>query len=172
MRPPTRDAGGRQKWDRGPDDLGRKWLRGVGMHDEPKMLSALPVGAAKQYPGTPELEGVHYDLRVLTAVCAFTPTTAGAGRVYVDFKGVVGFRILDEGDLLEFWGESSRPTGWLWRVRRGGWLDEERQRPGFVSGHREDLAEYMLGGIDACLSVLCLKPPSLRLANQIDGADG
>lgn len=44
----------------------------------------------------------------------------------MDFEVASGFRVLDEGDLLEFWAAEVRVPGWLWRVTGGGWLDLEQ----------------------------------------------
>jgi hypothetical protein len=51
------------------------------------------------------------------------------GRSQVTFRGALGFRVLDERELTEFWNTYSQPQGWLWEVKRGGWLDLETMRP-------------------------------------------
>lgn len=82
----------------------------------------------------------------------------------VVFRNVAGFRLLDEGALLEFWNEYSEPNGWLWEVKKGGWLDLERTRPaagywlGLVSS--PPLREFFLVD-DLCVNVLCAQPPEI-----------
>src|SRR4051794_28410456 len=79
----------------------------------------------------------------------------------VVFEDPVGFRVLDERDLCEFWNTYSEPNGWLYEVQEGGWLELESQRelfnsPSFIPG----LREYMLVD-DKCLNVLCVNPPKI-----------
>ena len=84
-----------------------------------------------------------------------------ASEASLVFGGPVGFRVLDERDLIEFWNSYSRPNGWLWEVLGGGWLELESSREGFVD--RElipNLREFLVVG-DMCVSVLCTRPPVL-----------
>lgn len=53
------------------------------------------------------------------------------GRAQVTFRSVLGFRVLDERELTEFWNTYSQPHGWLWEVKRGGWLELEATRRNF-----------------------------------------
>jgi hypothetical protein len=53
------------------------------------------------------------------------------GRARLVFRGALGFRVLDERELTEFWNAYSQPQGWLWEVRRGGWLELESTRENF-----------------------------------------
>ena len=77
------------------------------------------------------------------------------------FRDVVGFRVLDERDLTEFWNTYSEPNGWLWEVRSGGWHDLERIRATFNPGEFVDgLREFFVVD-DKCVSVLCRTPPEL-----------
>lgn len=77
------------------------------------------------------------------------------------FADVVGFRVLDERDLCEFWNEYSEPNGWLYEVESGGWLDLEKHRQLFNSPDLiQNLREYLLVD-DKCVSVLCVAPPEI-----------
>jgi hypothetical protein len=79
----------------------------------------------------------------------------------VAFANVVGFRVLDERDLCEFWNEYSEPNGWLYEVERGEWIDLEKHRKLFISADVfPGLREYLLVD-DKCLSVLCLESPEI-----------
>ncbi len=82
------------------------------------------------------------------------------GPRYVEFDGVIGFRVLDEGDLSEFWGPGVRAEGWLWLVTGGGWLDLEASRSGFM--HHSDGKEYLILGANECVSVLSKQGPVIR----------
>ena len=50
--------------------------------------------------------------------------------VIVEFADVLGFRVLDERDLLEYWPVCSTPNGWLFEIASGGWLSQEVARAG------------------------------------------
>lgn len=79
-------------------------------------------------------------------------------ELVVEFVEVEGFRVLDEGDLLEFWPICSRPY-WLFQITAGGWLDQECSRPGFAARETKNVFEYFIGGVNACVSVLAWSPP-------------
>jgi hypothetical protein len=83
-----------------------------------------------EFPGIPEITNVSYDLWCLQIKLWFKNQKP---PIYVRFDGILGFRLLDEGDLLESWS-GNRPQGWLWEIEKGGWLDLERFREGFLSG--------------------------------------
>jgi hypothetical protein len=75
------------------------------------------------------------------------------------FRDVIGFRVLDERDLLEFWPEFSEAAGWLWRVEAGGWLDLERTRATFDTPRfYKDALEHLIVD-DKCVSILSQHPP-------------
>ena len=77
------------------------------------------------------------------------------------FRNLVGFRVLDELDLCEFWPEYSDPNGWLWEVHSGGWMDLEKQRPFFISPSvAAPLREFFLVD-EYCLSILCQNSPEI-----------
>lgn len=70
------------------------------------------------------------------------------------FEGIIGFRVLDERDLSEFWNQYSEPNGWLWEVHSGGWCELERNRTGFSSADLfSDMREFFIVD-DKCISVL------------------
>lgn len=107
---------------------------------------------------TPEIENISYDIFTLRITLNFPGIE---GRTYVEFEHVVGFRLLDEGDLLEFWNQESRSLDWIWIVEEGGWLGLEQVRSGFTSGHNFDGNEYLITGINECLSVLSTGQPKI-----------
>jgi hypothetical protein len=81
----------------------------------------------------------------------------------VEFSDIIGFRVLDERDLMEFWPECSSANGRLFEISAGGWLAEELLRPGSLVGPMNIQAkEYFLAGTDDCVSVLCYAEPSVR----------
>ena len=98
----------------------------------------------------PEVVGIQFDLWVLRVVLRFSGVKA---PTYVDFEGVSGIRVLDEGDLLEFWAPEVRQPGWLWQVVSGGWLNLESTRAGFLRQGVPGMKEYLVSGTNDCVSV-------------------
>lgn len=120
---------------------------------------AKSVSMAEAFPGLPEITFVSYDLWYLQITLWFDNQKP---PIYVRFESVRGFRLLDEGDLLEFWS-ADRPAGWLWEIGKGGWFALENKRSGFLSGKSEtnEVREYLVLGINDCLSVLAYDEPEI-----------
>lgn len=78
-------------------------------------------------------------------------------KAVVQFKDVEGIKVLDEGDLLNFWQGDDLPKDWMWKVSSEGWFDEERQNDGFtmLSTRFEELTEYLIVGEGKCVCVIC-----------------
>jgi hypothetical protein len=89
------------------------------------------------------------------------------GTASVQFDECIGFRVLDELDLTEFWTECSLKVGWLFEVRQGGWKDLESTRPSFYRGRLQWMREFMLIGTDACVSVIAKEPPKVSDVNAL-----
>ena len=118
------------------------------------IVQSIPVGST----GMPEVVGIHFDLWLLRVVLSFPEVKA---PTYVDFDVVSGFRVLDEGDLLEFWAPDVRAPGWLWRVTGGGWLDLECTRSGFLRRDVPEMKEYLVAGVNDCVSVFAGVEPNV-----------
>lgn len=58
--------------------------------------------------GMPEIINIDYDLWTLRVTLKFFTSDA---LIYVVFKNVIGFRVLNEGNLLEFWNPEIRVSG-------------------------------------------------------------
>jgi hypothetical protein len=83
--------------------------------------------------------------------------------VSLGFSSVIGFRVLDERDLLEYWPECSTPNGWVFEIASGGWLSSESKRPGcLIATMSPEAREYFVAGCNSCVSVICLEVPVLR----------
>lgn len=105
----------------------------------------------------PELLSVAYDLWTLRLTLSFQSNQV----VYVDFGEIEGFRVLDEGQLLEFWDEKSNDH-WVFEVLSNGWLAAESRRetaPAITEGG--ELKEYLVAGICECVSILAYDPPEI-----------
>lgn len=85
------------------------------------------------------------------------------------FEDVEGFRVLDEGDMMEFWDERSRSQGWLWEIQKGVWLDLEIDRQSAITLKTlpKGLKEYLIAGSGKCLNILCYSEPKVTLINSI-----
>ncbi len=106
------------------------------------------------------LTAVRYDTRVL----AVQLTSPGDGVIAsLEFEDVVGFRLLDEGNLLEFWPNCSSAHGWLFRIERGGWFDQELTRKGFLHDKSTGICEYFVASQNDCINVLAGTPPRLKI---------
>ena len=82
-----------------------------------------------------------------------------AHSVEVVFDEALGFRVLDEGDLLEFWPACSLKNGWLFQIDSNGWLSLEKQRGGFLLSERADAHEFFVAGENECVSVFAITAP-------------
>jgi len=112
----------------------------------------------------PEIVQVSYDMWRLQLTLFFE---ARLQPVYLSFK-TVGFRVLDEGQLVEYWGKERAP-GWLWRMESGGWFDQESQRSGFLMGEfakdgQPRPHEYLVLGANDCVSILSWSEPQIVFA--------
>jgi len=69
--------------------------------------------------------------------------------------------VLDEFDLTEFRSECTLQDGWLFEVTKGGWKDLELTRPQFLSARQDWVREYLIIGLDECVSVLTKEDPKV-----------
>lgn len=83
----------------------------------------------------------------------------------VRFPWVVGFRLLDEGDLLEFWPSCSAENGWLFLIRKDGWFDLEASRRGFTREKGQGVFEYFVASQNSCVSILSGDSPEVEVFN-------
>ncbi|EHK9018838.1 hypothetical protein KCU41_004394 [Vibrio vulnificus] len=107
---------------------------------------------------TPDVLSLNYDLSVLRIKLNFPSDKI----VYVACENVEGFRVLDEGQLLEFWGGDATQY-WLFEVKANGWLASENKRetaPLIVEGG--ELKEYMVAGANECVSILAYTQPYVQ----------
>jgi hypothetical protein len=96
---------------------------------------------SRRIEGIPDVVGLAYDVGALRISLKFEHRE---GLVSANFRATRGFRVLDEGDLTEFWDPEVRPGGWLWRITQGGWLDLERTRPAFFTGLGDQYMEFLV----------------------------
>jgi hypothetical protein len=107
----------------------------------------------------PEIINISYDLWTLRVTLNFSEIEKPV--FYIDFINVVGFRLLDERNLLEFWDPQVRVPGWIWKIDKGGWFDLEQTRNGFIENIHENslIKEYFVTGINECINVMTPSDP-------------
>ena len=105
-----------------------------------------------------EVTDIHYSGGRLTIN---VKSLDGSLMVTATFPEVAGFRVLDEGDLLEFWQGFSSKEDWIFRVIEGGWFEQEGQRSGFIRRDVKAISEFMITGVDDCVSVLAWAAPEV-----------
>jgi len=127
-----------------------------------ELPKVIPVEIAFPAEGHPEIVNINYDLWRLIITLSFSKKD---NPVYVTFENIVGFRVLDEGDLLEFWNDEIRLNDWFWNIEKGGWTDLERTRKGFVSGLNNETTEYLILGINHCISIIANDKPKISEPN-------
>ena len=120
-------------------------------------VSAISLAAGVQVPIGAELGRVAYEFGEVTV----SVVADGKKVALVQFKGVRGLRVLDEGDLLEFWPSCSRPNGWLFQINEGGWLDLEASKAGFIREKYSAVREYLVTGDNECVSILADQAPTV-----------
>ena len=118
---------------------------------------ALPTPVA--YPSGNEVGRVLYEACVLEVT---VHSTADESDCIVRFEDLVGFRLLDERELCEYWPVCSIPSGRLFEVTAGGWLSREVQRTP-IRLFFPNAREYLVAGINECVSVIATCAPSVHL---------
>lgn len=102
------------------------------------------------------IEVIHINFDIETLIVT---VRIDADKYDIVFDAPCGYRVLDEGDLLEFWPSCSSFNGWLYEIKSGGWLEQEKRRSGFFSSGNAQLKEYFVIGCNYCVSVLAWEPP-------------
>jgi hypothetical protein len=105
-----------------------------------------------------EMRSLRYDSEAL----AIEIQSEGFAFARVVFQHPIGFRILDERDLCEFWENYHEKNGWFYEVEQGGWRELESLRSHFCAPSLfPKLQEYLLVG-DKCISVFATQLPEIH----------
>ncbi len=125
------------------------------------------------HPGGPQytVPGENSDNAALVVRVFHLP---GRASYRISFDGPVGgFRMIDEGGLLEFWepGPSSHacPPGvshTTFKVRNHLW---SRESAGIFLSHTNDGWSYVIATDDECVEVIASQPPFITLEQTIKG---
>jgi hypothetical protein len=110
---------------------------------------------------TIEVINLNFDIELLEITISID-----GDNIDIIFEEPAGFRVLDEGDLLEFWPKCSLQAGWLHEITSGGWFDLENKRNGFLLSDSSEITEYLVVGINYCVSILAWEKPRLRQSTR------
>jgi hypothetical protein len=87
----------------------------------------------------------------------------------VRFCDVEAYRVMDERDLLEYWSACAVPGGWVYEVTEGGWLATERSRGTLIAVTVPGVREFLVVGVNACVSVLSSSAPEVHWGVDFKG---
>lgn len=124
-------------------------------------ISVKAISSGHSFRSKAFLSAVRYDTEMLVVMLASPGDGISASTVFTD---VVGFRVLGEGDLIEFWPHCASDHGWLFRIDQGGWFDQEVARRGFLHEKTAGLHEYFIASQNECVSVLSGSAPKVEVA--------
>lgn len=104
-----------------------------------------------------EMASVNFDQWMLTvALRIYANDQSVKGMVHLMFKGVRGFRYLDEGDMLRYPFPSNCTEKYVQTITQEGWSQQETEFGNIVtSGH----TEYLVATDNECLCVLAHGQP-------------
>ena len=113
-----------------------------------------------------EVASVNFDQWMLTiGMRAYEKNESVAGMFHVIFTHSVGFRVLDEGQMLNFpWPLLSDSGSFVHRVDESGWMDMEKQSGNLFL--QENAVEYVIITSVECVSVIAYEPPKLVVSSN------
>ena len=82
--------------------------------------------------------------------------------VCVEFEEPLGFRVLDEREMTNYWPTCSTQNGWLFQIYSDGWLTEENKRNSIAELFPK-AKEFLVTSIMECVTVIAINPPVVRL---------
>ena len=107
---------------------------------------------------SPVIQSLRYDLKILEI--EYSPCE---GEVFwIQFDNPIGFKCLDERDMNDYWKHKELTDNWILEIKEGGWLDFEKSRA-FISHNVFELKEFLIKGVDDCISVLCACEPRVEI---------
>jgi hypothetical protein len=120
----------------------------------------------------PSISHRHSDIGEVTLGASGLRVVLSFGRIqddedrYLDILFPVprGFRFLDEGDLLPYWGVVPTGSGHsIFEVTQGGWIEQEKSYGMLNVTHAVgDYKEWLVVSSNGCLSVISKDAPLIR----------
>ena len=103
-----------------------------------------------------EIASVNFDQWILTIAIRLygkKPEQNVEGMVHVIFENPIGFRLLDEGDMLNFpWKDLTKSRSFVHRIDEGGWYDLENKAGNLI--HNDKTQEFVIVTGNECVSVI------------------
>lgn len=126
-------------------------------------VEALAINTQISYPRGTELQQLNFQGGQLDILIVGCQDESGC-RVL--FEEVIGFKVLDEREMLEYWPVCSTPNGWIFEVSANGWLQQDQARFALLNagGLKSKLKEYVITGINECVCVISRKSPLICLS--------
>jgi len=104
---------------------------------------------------------INYDLEKLIIILDIDNQNKLLEIIFEDQRG---FRVLDEGDLCRYWTAGKR-TESVVEVLGNGWLEYESKGHLEVTSSSSEYKEFLISGMNECVSILSLEAPILRVIN-------
>ncbi|MDQ2180660.1 MULTISPECIES: hypothetical protein [Marinifilum] len=106
---------------------------------------------------TPEILAINYDLDNLD----IKYSADKADEYLIRFENPFGFKCIHERDMMDYWNYKTLTDNWILEITEGGWLDQEKSRS-LISDEMFELREFLIEGIDYCVSVFSLHEPIIK----------
>lgn len=107
---------------------------------------------------SPVVAGLSYRIKHSKLIIYYHSAGNGDIDYKIIFENPRGFRLLDEGDMYNYWEGEEMRNNWLFEIESGGWLDRENDAGVFLSKILE-YREFLITGVDDCVSVICGNEP-------------
>jgi hypothetical protein len=108
----------------------------------------------------PAIVGISYTPPVLTI---WFDAEHSSSYLRITFDDCRGFRCLDEGDLARYWSDPVLAQHWMFQILDGGWLTDESANHLTVTLAMGPPSEFLICGLDDCVTVLSPRPPRFEL---------
>lgn len=108
-----------------------------------------------------EIASVNYDQWILTVAIRLynKPDQNVIEMVHVVFEKPIGFRLLDESDMLNFpWTALTKSQSFVHQIDADGWYDMETRAKNFLPKY-DNLKEYVVKTDNECVSVIAYSNP-------------
>lgn len=135
------------------------------MTSRPTVLRAIPSGPSER--AFLLVKSVTYD-RSNLVIQVWFPELDDA-TYEINFRSVIGWQVLDERDLPEFWHCNVQVEGLdqpclVYQVLQGGWVEQRKALSQVMAGgFYSSLQEWAILGVDLCVSVISEEaPPIIR----------
>ena len=82
---------------------------------------------------SPVVAGLNYRIKLNKLIIYYHSDGNEDIDYEIIFENPRGFKLLDEGDMNNYWEDEMMINDWLFEIESGGWLDREDAAGGFIS---------------------------------------